>query len=269
MKLSRAVRMVVIGAPGVGKGTQAERLLERFPQLSTISSGDLLRENVKNRTALGIKAEQSMKAGGLVPDAMILRLIFNELKIRGWLKPSPSNTYTLAASSSTFEASDLDTDTFVNSPSLAESQPPPTLSDTPSASFILDGFPRTTIQATQLDALIPINLAVLIRTPTSVLLDRIAGRWVHPPSGRVYNTTWPGSTPKVPFKDDITGEPLVKRSDDCPEVWRERLKKFDETSQPLLEHYNQRGVLWEVEGNASDEITPKLLREFENRFATD
>jgi len=253
---------------GVGKGTQAERLLERFPQLSAISSGDLLRENVKNKTPLGIRAEQSMKAGALVPDAMILRLIINELKTRGWLFPRPasSDAYTLAASSSTMETSNSDTDSFVNSPSLAETEPPPALSDTPSASFILDGFPRTTVQATQLDSLIPINFVVSIRTPTSVLLDRIAGRWVHPPSGRIYNTTWPASAPKVPFKDDITGEALVKRADDCPEVWRERLKKFDETSRPLLDHYADKGVLWEVEGNGSDEITPKLFQEFEKRF---
>lgn len=64
----------------------------------------------------------------------------------------------------------------------------------------------------------------------------------------------------------MTGEPLVKRSDDCPEVWRERLKNFDEASQPLLEHYQKKDILWEVEGNTSDEITPKLFREFESRF---
>lgn len=210
-----------------------------------------------------------MKAGEFVPDAMILRLIANELKTRGWLTTQSSNTYTLAACSVAPEASDIDTDTFVNTPSLTDLQPPPAISDTPSASFILDGFPRTSTQATQLDALIPMNLVVSIRTPTSVILDRIAGRWIHPGSGRVYNTTWPASSPKVPFKDDVTGEPLVKRSDDSPEIWRERLKKFDETNQPLLEHYNDKGVLWEVEGNGSDEITPKLFREFEKRFTTE
>lgn len=211
-----------------------------------------------------------MKAGQLVPDAMILRLIVNELKTRGWLYPRPSSadTYTLAASSATLDHLDFASDTFINPTSLSESDPP-TLSNTPSASFILDGFPRNTAQATQLDNLIPINLVVSIRTPTSVLLDRIAGRWVHPPSGRVYNTTWPASTPKVPFKDDITGEPLVKRSDDSPEIWKERLKKFDETTMPLLEHYDGKGLLYEVEGNASDEITPKLFREFESRFVAE
>jgi adenylate kinase len=54
MRLSKAARIILVGAPGVGKGTQAERLLQRFPQLSAISSGDLLRDNVKNQTPLGI-----------------------------------------------------------------------------------------------------------------------------------------------------------------------------------------------------------------------
>lgn len=210
-----------------------------------------------------------MKSGELVPDAMILRLIINELKTRGWLYPAHSlaDTYTLSASSSAVgDASSLNSDPFLCTTSPAETQVPSQISNTPCSSFILDGFPRTTTQATKLDALVPINLVVSIRTPTSVLLERIAGRWIHPPSGRLYNTSWPASTPKVSGKDDMTGEPLVKRSDDCPEIWRERLKKFDEASQPLLEHYQKKDILWEVEGNTSDEITPKLFREFESKF---
>jgi len=120
-------------------------------------------------------------------------------------------------------------------------------------------------QATQLDVLIPINLAISIRTPVEVLLERIAGRWIHEPSGRVYNMTG-FNAPRVPFVDDITGEKLTQRVDDTPEIWRERLKKFDETSEPLMDHYAQKGILWEVEGNSSDEITPMLFREFEKRF---
>jgi len=160
----------------------------------------------------------------------------------------------------------FDDDNFVETPSLAQFPPAVQTSDDPAASFILDGFPRTAHQASQLDNLIPINLVVSLRTPFSVILDRIAGRWVHVPSGRVYNTTF--NAPKVPGKDDITGEPLTKRPDDDEGTWRERLKKFQETSEPLLEHYVQKGVLWEVEGNSSDEITPKLYDEFARRFAT-
>lgn len=196
---------------------------------------------------------------------MILRLILHELKTRGWLAP-PAGTQPLILNSMAGAITqDFDTDSFVEQPSLADFSAPPQTSDDPSASFILDGFPRTAGQASQLDALIPINLVVSLRTPAKVILERIAGRWVHAPSGRVYNTTF--NAPRVAGKDDITGEPLTKRADDDEETWRNRLQKFEETSQPLLEHYNKKGVLWTVEGNSSDEISPKLFDEFERRFA--
>jgi adenylate kinase len=202
-----------------------------------------------------------MRSGALVPDAMILRLILHELKARGWL--FPPSTAPLSLSSSSLSASpSFDTDDYVNTPSLASASPQ--TSNDPSASFILDGFPRTAAQAHQLDALIPINLVVSLKTPDDVILARIAGRWIHAPSGRVYNTTF--NKPRVEGRDDVTGEPLTKRADDDEATWRERLKKFEETSAPLLQHYRQKGVLWEVEGRSSDEISPKLFEEFERRF---
>jgi len=214
---------------------------------------------------VGIKAESAIKSGALVPDAMILRLILHELKNRGWLFPRGGPQPLTLNSVSATQTQDFDTDAFVDTPSLANSSSPPQTSDDPSASFILDGFPRTAEQASQLDALIPINLVVSLKTPWEVILERIAGRWVHAPSGRVYNTTF--NAPKVHGKDDITGEPLTKREDDDEETWRNRIKKFEETSEPLLEHYEKKGVLWTVEGRSSDEISPKLFAEFERRFA--
>lgn len=200
-----------------------------------------------------------MKAGELVPDAMILRLILNELKTRGWLlQPGGPATMTLSAS-----AMDFDTDSFIDSP---DTTVPPQTSDHPDASFILDGFPRTASQAEQLDRLIPVNLVVSLKTPASIILERIAGRWVHAPSGRIYNTTF--NPPRVPGKDDVTGEQLTKREDDCEDTWKARLAKFEETSKPLLEHYAKKGVLWEVQGDSSDEITPHLFEEFKKKFAS-
>lgn len=168
---------------------------------------------------------------------MILKLILNELKSKRWVSSQSSIT----------DAS------------------PASPSQSPSASFILDGFPRTAGQASRLDALIPINLVVSLITPVNIILSRIASRWVHAPSGRVYNTDF--NAPKVAGKDDLTGEPLTKRADDDEETWKSRLKKFDDTSQPLLDHYDRKGVLWTVKGNSSDEITPKLFQELESRFA--
>lgn len=178
-----------------------------------------------------------MRSGNLVPDEMILKLILNELKMKRWVSVTTSVSDAVPAA-----------------PSSA-----------PDASFILDGFPRTATQASRLDDLIPINLVVSLVTPVDIILERIASRWVHAPSGRVYNTDF--NVPKVAGKDDVTGEPLTKREDDGEETWKQRLRKFDETSRPLLEHYDRKGLLWTIEGNSSDEISPRLFAEFEKRFA--
>ncbi|KAI1501186.1 adenylate kinase [Biscogniauxia marginata] len=275
MRLRRAARVILVGAPGVGKGTQSERLLARFPQLSAISSGDLLRHNVKNRTPLGIKVENTMKTGGLVSDNLILRLITNELSTRGWLSGGRPNVMTLSSSAAASEVTSFSEptgaargmDPFLSGLELdpnAGAHLSPQASEDPSASFLLDGFPRTAPQAERLDDIVPINWAVSIQTPVDVIIERIASRWVHEPSGRVYNTSF--NAPKVPGRDDVTGEPLVRRADDSEDVYRARFRKFQETSVPLLEHYAKKGVLWEVSGQSSDEITPKLFREFERRF---
>src|SRR5262249_47956490 len=133
-----------------------------------------------------------------------------------------------------------------------------------SASFILDGFPRTATQASSLDKIVPVNFVVHLYTPPSVILGRIGSRWIHEPSGRVYNTTF--HAPKVPGIDDLTGEPLIQRRDDSVDTWTQRLHKFEETSKALLDHYEHQGCLWRVEGNSSDEITPKIFAEIEQRF---
>src|SRR5436305_11942863 len=205
-----------------------------------------------------------MRAGNLVPDALVLRLIVHELKSRRWLTPiSPSDEIlTLSYAAVSTKSPNNDSATFADSSNWATTASQ--ASDDPSASFILDGFPRTVGQAEQLDRLIPINLVVNIRTPTSIILDRICNRWIHAPSGRVYNTTF--NAPKIEGIDDITGEPLTKRADDDPETWKARLKMFEETSQPLLEHHKSQAVLWTVEGNSSDEISPRLFQEFARRF---
>ncbi|KAF1912602.1 P-loop containing nucleoside triphosphate hydrolase protein [Ampelomyces quisqualis] len=262
-RLSRAARMILVGAPGVGKGTQTERLMKKFPELSSISSGDLLRKNVRERTPLGIQAEHKMKSGALVPDTMILRLIVNELTTRGWIRDSTLRPYAVYASSVEVEETTVDS---VHIPSGLRTARY-TFSERPSASFILDGFPRTAVQAMQLESIVPINLVVNLNTPSDIIIDRICNRWVHEPSGRVYNTTF--NAPKVDGKDDVTGEPLSRRADDDPEVWKARLKSFKENNEPLLEHYDKMGVLWTVNGNSSDDISPQLFEEFGRRFCAE
>jgi len=249
-KLKKAARIILVGAPGVGKGTQTERLMKRFPQLSSIATGDVLREHVKNKSPLGIKADSYMRDGGLVPDPLILSLILSELKSRKWITTDKSNDEIVAALGRG------------NGSASSAVQP----SNNPDSSFILDGFPRTAHQAEYLSHLLPMNLVLQLVTPVDIILSRIASRWVHAPSGRVYNIGF--NDPKVPGKDDVTGGKLAQREDDSEATWRKRLAKFEETSNGLLDFYRQKdpNLVVKVEGNSSDEISPKIFSEVEERF---
>lgn len=127
-------------------------------------------------------------------------------------------------------------------------------------SFLLDGFPRTIGQANELEVVLNpyganINCVVELDVPPEVILDRIANRWVHS-SGRVYNLQY--NPPKVPFKDDITGEPLFKRPDDNPETFKVRLDKYFAELEPIREYYQKKGLYHIVKGETSDIIFPKL-----------
>ncbi|WVR04524.1 hypothetical protein IAU60_001528 [Kwoniella sp. DSM 27419] len=126
-------------------------------------------------------------------------------------------------------------------------------------SWIIDGFPRTLHQGELLDKVLneenrPLNMIVHLNVPDSVIMARIAARWVHLPSGRVYNTTY--SRPKVPGKDDVTGEPLVKRPDDTPETFSKRLQAYYESTAPLLEYFARTypSSLFSLSGSSSDEV---------------
>lgn len=88
--LLRPIRILLLGAPGSGKGTQTSRLLKDFTQLSAISSGDLLRQNIKDGTPLGKEADTIIKSGGLIPDDKIVALIKTELVGRNWLNAQSS-----------------------------------------------------------------------------------------------------------------------------------------------------------------------------------
>ncbi|BEJ18261.1 hypothetical protein CspHIS471_0705380 [Cutaneotrichosporon sp. HIS471] len=131
-------------------------------------------------------------------------------------------------------------------------------------SWILDGFPRTLKQGRMLNDVLtsegrPLNLVVNLNVPDSIILARIQARWVHLPSGRVYNDDF--NPPKNPGVDDETGEPLSKRPDDTPEVFTKRLRSYYDATAPLLEMYATEypDCLYSLTGNTSDEIWPQLM----------
>ena len=185
------MRVILLGAPGSGKGTQAQAITEKFgiPQIST---GDMLRAAVREGTALGIAAKKIMDAGLLVSDEIILNLIKERI-----------------------------------------------LADDCHAGFMLDGFPRTIAQADGLRSMdIGIDHVIEFVVDDEEIVQRMIGRRVHPGSGRVYHVVF--NPPREENKDDITGEPLIQRDDDCEETVRKRLAIYHEQTKPLVGYYRKQ-----------------------------
>jgi len=120
--------------------------------------------------------------------------------------------------------------------------------------FLLDGFPRTGGQAEKLTTMLndmgrPVNSVVEFQIDDNLLVSRILGRWFHKPSGRSYHTEF--KPPKVAGKDDITGEPLVRRGDDTEEALKTRLGNYHKSTAPLADYYAAKNVLCRVEASES------------------
>jgi len=218
------LRMLMFGKPGAGKGTLSARLTEKY-DISFLSTGDLLRQEIAEKSEVGRVAEEIMAHGGLLPDDIMIRVITSKLDLLS------------------------------------------------GKHWILDGFPRTLGQGELLDSHLrnggnPLSLIVNLNVPDEVILDRISDRWVHLPSGRVYNLAY--NRPRVEGRDDATGEPLSKRPDDNPEIFARRLKKFYESTSPLISYYASRASpltkLVTLSGTTSDEIWPKLERVVKESF---
>jgi adenylate kinase len=201
------MNLVLLGAPGSGKGTQAQRLRDEkgIPQ---ISSGDLLRDAVARGTELGKKAKAAMDAGELVSDEIVLGLIRERL-------------------------GQADTD----------------------AGYILDGYPRNVAQAAALDRLLeelnkPLDAVVLMDVDAGVLFKRLSGRRTCPTCGKVFNIYSSKST-KGDRCDVCPDAPLlIQRADDREDVIENRLKVYASHTQPLIEHYGNRGLLKTVNADA-------------------
>lgn len=197
------MRIILLGAPGAGKGTQANYIKTRF-NIPQISTGDMLRAAIKAGTPLGIAAKKVMDGGSLISDDIIINLVKERLK----------------------EADCAN-------------------------GFLFDGFPRTLPQAQAMkDAGIQIDYVVEIEVADSEIIQRMSGRRVHPTSGRTYHIMF--NPPKIPGKDDITGEDLVQRPDDVEDTVIKRLGVYHDQTKPLVEYY----AAW---GKSGDAQAPKCL----------
>ena len=227
--------VLLLGAPGVGKGTQAKRLVEAFgiPQIST---GDLLREHRRNHTKLGLVADELMSQGKLVPDDLVNDMVADRL-----VQPDTTRGYILDGYPRTLNQAEW-LDEYITREHGAAAEP---------GLAALGSLPKLPVVA--------VHLIVNERA----LLERITGRRISP-TGNIYKIyTKP---PKVEGICDIDGGPLTQRADDREEVFRERMRAFTELTAPVIEYYRTTGNRFaEVDGDrgldeVSDAIRSTLLR---------
>ncbi|MCP1065898.1 adenylate kinase [Serratia symbiotica] len=187
------MRIILLGAPGAGKGTQAQFIMEKY-SISQISTGDMLRSAVKTGSELGKQAKEIMGAGKLVTDELVIALVKERI----------------------------------------------TQEDCRNG-FLLDGFPRTITQADAMkEAGINVDYVLELDVPDELIVDRIIGRRMHVPSGRVYHVKF--NPPQVAGKDDVTGEELNIRKDDQEETVRKRLVEYYQMTAPLISYYSKEAV---------------------------
>jgi adenylate kinase len=207
--------ILLIGAPGAGKGTQAEKL-SQILSLRHIASGDLFQKAYEEQTELGLKARRYVDLGELVPDEITIPMVMRHLE----------------------------------EPESAQG-------------VILDGFPRTIVQAQALDAELShinqqIDLAIHLKVSREELLSRIAGRLFCHANQHVYHVTF--HPPKVPDRCDLDGSTLYQRPDDAGEAMRRRLVIYFNQTVQLLDYYSQKNKLREVDGNQSiDQVHAAIL----------
>ncbi|XP_040264438.1 adenylate kinase 4, mitochondrial [Bufo bufo] len=123
-------------------------------------------------------------------------------------------------------------------------------------SWLLDGFPRTLVQAEALDKMSDLDLVITLNIPFETLKDRLNTRWVHLPSGRVYNLEF--NPPQAHGIDDVTGEPLVQQEDDKPDAVVTRLRQYKDVAKPVIERYKGKGILHSFSGTETNKIWPYI-----------
>lgn len=209
------MRIVLLGAPGSGKGTQAKKLTED-KHVPHISTGDMLREAVAAGTRFGQKAKSIMDAGDLVSDDIMLGIIAERLS-----QPDAQD------------------------------------------GFILDGFPRTKQQASDLEELLdqlgsPLDAALLMDVDFEILMKRLTGRRTCSKSGKLLNVYF---SPQEEIDECLkNGAELIQREDDNEETITNRLEVYRENTEPVVEYYRKRDKLVSVDADGPiDEVYGRLL----------
>ncbi|MDO9557427.1 MAG: adenylate kinase [Coriobacteriia bacterium] len=198
------MNVMLLGAPGAGKGTQAAKIIEAYG-LPHISTGDILRKAVADQTQLGLEAKRYMDAGELVPDEVVIGLVKERL-------------------------SQPDTD----------------------EGFVLDGFPRTVVQADALGDVLTelskeLTAVISVDVDSQALIDRLTARRTCRMCGAIFNVI---AQPEVASGVCPTcGGELFQRDDDTVETVTNRLNVYERSTAPLIDYYADKGVLRHVDGN--------------------
>ena len=197
------MKIVMLGAPGAGKGTQAKMIAEKYT-IPHISTGDIFRANIKEGTPLGLEAKSYMDQGKLVPDELTVKILLDRVA-----KDDCKNGY------------------------------------------VLDGFPRTIPQANVLKEALAkqndkIDFAINVDVPDENIVRRMSGRRACVTCGATYHIEH--VPPKTDGVCDKCGSALILRDDDKPDTVLNRLKVYHDQTQPLIDFYNNEGILKEVDG---------------------
>lgn len=204
----------------------------------------MLRAQVAKKTALGREAKKIMDQGGLVSDEIMVNMIKSELEGNSECQ---------------------------NGCELRPQYPRVGETDQPLHRFILDGFPRTVAQAERLDGMLAekqqkLMHAVELQIDDGLLVSRITGRLIHPASGRSYHKVF--NPPKEHMKDDITGEPLIQRSDDNEETLKKRLSTYHAQTSPVVSYYQKTGIWKPIDASQEPGVVwQSLLKVFDGKAA--
>ncbi|PLR77865.1 adenylate kinase [Bacillus sp. V3-13] len=197
------MNLVLMGLPGAGKGTQAEKIVAKYG-IPHISTGDMFRSAIKDGTELGLKAKSFMDKGELVPDEVTIGIVRERLS-----------------------------------------------KDDCKKGFLLDGFPRTVAQAEALEDMLSglemkIDYVINIDVDQSILMERLTGRRICKNCGATYHLVF--NPPAVENVCDRCGGELYQRADDNSETVKNRLDVNIQQSRPLLDFYETKGYLRNIDG---------------------